>query len=75
MFVVLVLFLLSLDVDFHIPVLAFVFLLSEHRNIKLIKSQNNSLQILTILHSIDEVSAHYEGLVRERVVWTKNLAT
>jgi len=73
MLVIFMLFLLALDIHFYIPILAFVFLFAKHWNIKLIKSQDNSFQILTILHSINEVSADDEGLVWEWVVWTENL--
>ena len=32
------------------------------RDVKLIKGQDDSLQVLTVLHSVDEVSAHDMGL-------------
>ena len=34
------------------------------RDVKLIKGQDDSLQVLTVLHSVDEVTAHDMGLKR-----------
>ena len=84
MFIIFVLFLLSVDVDLHIAIsapdngitslssllLSSPLLSSPHslvylfpcRDVKLIKGQDDSLQVLTVLHSVDEISAHDMGL-------------
>ena len=87
MLVIMMLLLLSIDVDLHIAIFAsremkamllkcfsnydirdILVCLFACRNVKLIKGEDNSLQVLTVLHSIDEVSTHDVGLEKENFV-------
>ena len=78
MLIIMMLLFLSIDVDLNIAIFApatechyimqtsvvqdsLVCLFSSW-NIKLVKGENNSLKILAVLHSIDEVATHDVGL-------------
>ena len=82
MFIIFVLFLLSVDVDLHISISApgnditslscplpphphSLVYLFPCRDVKLVKGQDDSLQVLTVLHTVDEVSAHDMRLNRQ----------
>ena len=74
MFIIFVLFLLTVDVDLHISISApgnditslscplppphSLVYLFPCRDVKLVKGQDDSLQVLTVLHPVDEVSTH-----------------
>jgi hypothetical protein len=42
--------------------------LARNGNVELVKGERHSLQVLTVLHPVDEVAAHNVRLVGERVV-------
>lgn len=69
MLIIFVLFLLAIDVDLHIAIPALVYLFP-CRDVELVEGKDDSLQVLTVLHPIDEVSADDVRLVREWIVWT-----
>lgn len=74
MFIIVVLLFLTIDVDLHISIFTFVYLLPRG-DIKLVEGENNSLKILTVLHPVDEVPADNVGLIRKWIVRTEHVST
>ncbi len=49
--------------------------LARNGNVELVKGERHSLQVLAVLHPVDEVAAHNVRLVGERVVRAEYLHT